>query len=172
MSTKKNQQSLENLSKDLYYILVKKNQKKIQLYSLLDMLLFFILSTLIDVFLLPVGLCNLIVIYGTRRQNTNFLNMGFIIAFSSIPFKIILTIYRKTDINIFFCLLNCLSSLGVMVYTCKGLNLITKKAIEVELTVTQQTINPYLLKNKVDISNNYLEPISNSSGNAIMEEDL
>ncbi len=167
--------TLENLSQDLKIILYERTKNRLLIYSLLDMVIFLILTTLTEVCLLPLGLHNVVAMRGANKRNTRFLNIGFILCFSSIPFKIILTIYHKTTLTILLCLLNCLISIMNMAYLCKILGLLGQQLREVELIPKIKVLNPYFSKNIEDNNHKYMETNSNSSDSsddAILESDL
>ena len=171
--------TLENLSHNLQIILYEKTKNRILIFSLLDMVIFLILTTLTEVCLLPIGLHNLVTMYAVNKRNTRFLNIGFILGFSSIPFKIIITIYHKTTLTILLCLLNCLTSIINMTYLCKTLGLLGQQLREFELIPKIKVMNPYFSKRSDDLNHKYMETNSNSSDSsgdinddAILESDL
>ena len=141
-------QSLQNLSNGIYNIMLEKALVRLQLFSCIDIIFYFILTTLSSLYLSPLSFLNILSIIGSRTKNTCLLNMGFIFTLSNIPVKLILVIYYKQFINIVIGCISILNSCLIVYYTCKCLNLIGNNTLGIELTVKNSSSNPYISKPK------------------------
>ena len=137
-------ESLENLSKNLCYILLEKNLVKLQAVSALDSFLFLLLTTVSCVYLSPLCILSGLAILGARRKNTCLLNTNFVLGVSSIPLRIILMLYYKKITTTIVGFLSIVS-VGVEIwYTWQTLSLLTNKPDGLELTV-QRTVQIHIL---------------------------
>ncbi len=148
MTTLTRTQSLDHLSKNIYCILLEKTIIKLQLFSVIDLISYFILASISSIFLCPLSFLNLLNIFGARTKNTCLLNMGFIFNFSNIPVKVILIIYYKTVVSIILGIISIINASIIIYYNCKTLSLISNKHSDIELTVQSSTHNPYLSSDK------------------------
>jgi hypothetical protein len=138
--------SLQNLSDGVYNIILERALVKVQLFSCIDLICYFILTSLSSLYLCPLSFLNLLSIVGARSKNTCILNMGFIFTLSNIPVKIILIIYYKQVLNIIIGIISIVNSTLIVYYTCKCLSLISNSTSDIELTIKKNSSNPYISK--------------------------
>lgn len=134
--------SFENLSNDINNILLDKNLSKLQIVSLIDGVLFLLLTSCSYYYFTPLSiLCGLSVL-GIRMKSINIINLNFLLGFSSIPLRIILMIYYNYFVTVFIGILSLFSQILQIWYTCHSLSLLKNQKKEIEINNKKISNNP------------------------------
>ena len=113
--------SIDQLKIDLNYITSEKTLVYTQIITIVDVLCFFILSTLSALNICWIPLFGIIGIFGTRKKSEKLLNVQFVYSLASIPLRIILTsvYHNHRGVVVFgiFSLISCIATV-ILVYRC------------------------------------------------------